>query len=182
MTPAFDERLRMLLHAHASPPLTSAMRQISRIGAPAVLIGVGAVIVFWLMRAGRRRTALRFAISVAGAEVLEQLLKLAFHRPRPPTFFGLAVPAGYSFPSGHAVVSFAFFGALVLLAAPRRWWHFIAAAAAIAAIGFSRVYLGMHYPSDVLGGWVAAAVWLFSVAWVLRLPHLPKRTPPARST
>ena len=100
-------------------------------------------------------------------EVLDQLLKVAFHRPRPPTLFGLAGPAGYSFPSGHALVSFAFFGALAVFAAPRRWLRYIVAALPVAAIGYSRIYLGVHYPSDVLGGWAAAAVWVFSVTFIM---------------
>jgi undecaprenyl-diphosphatase len=112
---------------------------------------------------------LRFAIAIGGAEVLDQLLKLLFHRARPATFFGLPEPMSYSFPSGHALVSFAFFGALAVFVSPRRWWYAIAAALPIAAIGYSRIYLGMHYPSDVLGGWVAAAIWLFSLSWARRV-------------
>jgi undecaprenyl-diphosphatase len=163
MTPAFDERLRMLVHAQANPALTAMMRAISMIGEPAVLIALGVLVIVFFVRAGRRRAAVLFLIAVAGAELLDQLLKLVFHRARPATFFGLAEPMGYSFPSGHALVSFAFFGALVVFAAPQRRWYYIAAALPIAAIGFSRVYLGMHYPTDVLGGWAVAAVWLCCV-------------------
>ncbi|MGA2737972.1 MAG: phosphatase PAP2 family protein [Bryobacteraceae bacterium] len=168
MTPAFDEPIRALVHAHASPALTVAMRAISALGEPAFLIVLGVPVVFWLVRTGRTRAMLRFAIAIVGAEVLDQLLKLLFHRARPTIFFGLPKPMGYSFPSGHALVSFAFFGALVVFASPRRWWYYIAAAVPIAAIGYSRIYLGMHYPSDVLGGWAAAAIWLFSVSWARR--------------
>ena len=171
MTPAFDHSIRMAVHAHATPALTAAMRAVSMIGEPTVLIVAGFAAALWLLRTGRERTALRFAAILAGAEILDQLLKLAFHRPRPAVFFGLAEPMGYSFPSGHSLVSFAFFGALALFAAPRRWWYFLAAAVPIAAIGFSRVYLGMHYPSDVLGGWATAAVWLFVVRLAIRGRH-----------
>ncbi len=124
MTPAFDHSIRMAVHAHATPALTAAMRAVSMIGEPTVLIVAGFAAALWLLRTGRERTALRFAAILAGAEILDQLLKLAFHRPRPPVFFGLAEPMGYSFPSGHSLVSFAFFGALALFAAPRRWWYF----------------------------------------------------------
>jgi undecaprenyl-diphosphatase len=167
-TQQFDDRIRTLVHVHASPALTAIMRGFSLIGQPAVLIALGALILF-LMRNERPRRTLLFAVTVAGAEVLDQLLKLLFHRPRPATFFGVAEPMGYSFPSGHALVSCAFFGALAVFAAARtgrrarRWLYYTAAAAPIAAIGLSRVYLGMHYPTDVLGGWAAGAAWLFSV-------------------
>lgn len=166
-TRQFDDGVRMLVHGHANPALTAAMREISRFGAPAVLIAVGAVIVIWLACAGRRRTAWLFAVTVAGAEIFEELLKLVFRRPRPPAFFGLAESTGYSFPSGHAVVSLTFFSALALFVMPRRWLYYIAAALPVAAIGYSRIYLGVHYPSDVLAGWAAAAVWLFSVASIV---------------
>jgi undecaprenyl-diphosphatase len=168
MTQAFDERIRALVHAHASPTLTDLMRGVSLIGEPAVLITLGAFVIFWLVWKGRARTALLFGVVVAGAELLDQLLKLLFHRLRPAVFFGLAEPAGYSFPSGHALVSFAFFSALAVFATPRRWWYFLLAALPIAAIGLSRVYLGMHYPSDVLGGWAAGAILLFSVSLARR--------------
>lgn len=168
-TQQFDDRLRALVHAHASPALTAVMRGVSFIGAPGALIPAGAIVVFWLVRAGRPRTAVLFLVTVLGAEALEQLLKLVFRRTRPAAFFGLAEPAGYSFPSGHALVSCAFFGALAVVVAARpgnrarRWTYCVAAALAAAAIGFSRVYLGMHYPTDVLGGYAAALVWLSTV-------------------
>src|ERR1019366_9092030 len=161
-TQQFDDRIRMLVHAHADPALTTAMRGVSLIGEP------------WFLRKGWRRTVLLFAITLAGAEVLDQLLKLMFHRPRPATFFALTEPMGYSFPSGHALVSCAFFGGLAVFAAARtgsrarRCLYYIVAALLIAAIGFSRIYLGVHYPSDVLGGYAAAVVWLFSVALAQR--------------
>ena len=167
-THAIDDRIRMVVHANSDPTLTAVMRAVSLIGEPWFLIALGAATVVFLARIEGRRTVLLFAITVAGAEVLDQLLKLAFHRARPPAFFGLAEPMGYSFPSGHALVSCAFFGALAVFAAPRTvrrprpWLYYMAAALAIAAIGFSRVYLGMHYPSDVLGGYAAGVAWLFS--------------------
>jgi membrane-associated phospholipid phosphatase len=159
----FDNRVRMFVHAYANPALTALMRGISLIGDPGVLVALTVPVMVWFVRTGRARTVLMFAIAMAGAELLDQLLKLAFHRPRPATFFGLAQPMGYSFPSGHALVSLAFFGALAVFVARRRWLYYVAAAISVAAIGLSRVYLGMHYPTDVLGGWAAAAAWLFSV-------------------
>jgi undecaprenyl-diphosphatase len=100
---------------------------------------------------------------------LDQILKLCFHRPRPEAFFGLAIPATYSFPSGHALTATCFYGVLAgLLAARTRplagkagLWALAATLAAL--IGLSRVYLGVHYPSDVLAGYAAAVVWMAAV-------------------
>jgi undecaprenyl-diphosphatase len=173
-TRRFDDAIRLLLHQHASPALTSAMRAASFIGSPVFLIPLGILVVALFLRQGRPVTARLFVITVIGGEVLDQILKLAFHRTRPVAFFGLPEPLGYSFPSGHALASCAFYGVLAAFAAARtesrarRWIYRIAAAMVIAIIGVSRIYLGVHYPSDVLGGYAAALVWVFTVASVRR--------------
>ena len=110
-------------------------------------------------------TANPFGAMMAGAVVLENALKYAVHRTRPEPFFGTP-PESYSFPSGHALFSACFYGALAWMLAARTrnagacaaiW---TAALALIAAIGLSRVYLGVHYPTDVIGGYLVAAFWL----------------------
>jgi undecaprenyl-diphosphatase len=177
----FDDRIRMLVHAHANPALTAAMRGLSSIGTPACLMVLGALVVILYARAGRPRTATLFVIAVLGAELLDQLLKLLFHRTRPVAFFGLAEPMGYSFPSGHSLVSCVFFGVLAAFAAmrtesrARRWLYYGAAALLIGAIGFSRIYLGVHYLSDVLAGYAAAVVWVFSVVSARRWRRRARR-------
>jgi undecaprenyl-diphosphatase len=96
-------------------------------------------------------------------------------------FFGLAEPIGYSFPSGHSLVSCVFFGVLAAFAAARtesrarRWLYYIVAALMIGAIGFSRIYLGVHYLSDVLAGYAGAIVWVFSVASARRWRRRARR-------
>jgi undecaprenyl-diphosphatase len=112
-----------------------------------------------------------------GAEALDQILKLLFNRPRPEPFFGLAAPITHSFPSGHAMVSCCFFGVLAVILAARgapwaasrskRMAIFAVAAILVALMGFSRVYLGFHYPTDVLAGYAAAVVWLAVVRTAL---------------
>jgi undecaprenyl-diphosphatase len=169
-TRRFDDAIRLLLHQHASPALTGAMRAASFIGSPVFLIPLGILVFALYLRQGRPLTARLFVITVIGGEVLDQVLKLAFHRTRPAAFFGLPEPLGYSFPSGHALAACAFYGVVAAFAAARtesrtrRWIYRIAAAIVIAIIGVSRIYLGVHYPSDVLGGYAAALVWVFTVA------------------
>jgi undecaprenyl-diphosphatase len=176
-TQAADNHIRMLVHAQATPHLTTLMRGFSQMGEPAFLIGLGVLIIAEQTRRGRRRTALLFFLTVLGAELLDQILKQVFHRVRPVAFFGLTEPMGYSFPSGHAMVSCTFFGVLAAMAAARtesrlwRWLYYSMATALVAAIGFSRIYLGVHYPSDVLAGYCGAVVWVSCVAWARRLTH-----------
>lgn len=167
---AWDDHIRQILQAHVAPALTTLMRGFSLVGEPVFLIVLGALVIAAQAWKGKPRAALLFFLTVVGSEVLDQLLKLVFHRTRPAAFFGLAEPMGYSFPSGHALVACTFFGALAAMAAAhiesrtRRWFYYAAAGALIAAIGFSRIYLGVHYPSDVLAGYAAAVVWVSIVA------------------
>ena len=168
-----DTPIRNAVHARSSPPLTAVMRGVSLFGSEVCLAPLGVILVWWLVAVKRRRAAVVFAVAALGAEALDQIMKLLFDRPRPEPFFGLASPIPHSFPSGHAMVSCCFFGVLaVILTArepsrARRISIFAAAAILVALMGFSRVYLGFHYPTDVLAGYAAAVVWLAVVRAVL---------------
>lgn len=112
-----------------------------------------------------RREALWMVVTILGALVLDLSLKYAFHRPRPVPFF-VPVPYTYSFPSGHSLFSFSFYGVLAGLLTRRirsrmlRVLIWTLAAVLVAAIGLSRIYLGVHYPSDVIAGYLAASLWV----------------------
>jgi len=173
-TAGFDEQVRSAVHRHATPAVTAFMRDVSLLGSvyfllPAVLI---AITVFLLRR--QRFNAVVLAVVMAGALVLEVTLKLAFHRIRPQPFFGIVLPSTYAFPSGHALASLCFYGGMAWIVR-RRFRHrmarvmtWILAVGLIALIGLSRIYLGVHYPSDVLGGYLAAIVWVCAVATATR--------------
>jgi undecaprenyl-diphosphatase len=142
----------------------------SAIGESYVLLPLSAVIVFALWRSGHRHRAILFTIAMTGALLVDEALKLTFRRARPQPFFDYPLPHSYSFPSGHALFSVVFFGTLAALISPglhAKWKRALlwAAAALLAAIiGFSRVYLGVHYPTDVIAGYAAALVWVLAVA------------------
>jgi undecaprenyl-diphosphatase len=165
-TMQLDTSLRDAVHGWASPALTVLMRAFTTLGAGFFLLAMGAILIGYLVTTGGRRRAVLLATVTLSAELLLQVLKLAFHRLRPAVFFGLSPAETYSFPSGHAFVATVF---CALVAAgfmagqtSRAKRHAIAAMAILVslAIGFSRVYLGYHYPSDVVGGWLLAVAWL----------------------
>lgn len=177
----FDAAVRDGVHAWATPPLTAFFRVVTQFGSEVVLVPLGSVVVWRFAAAGRRHAAVLFVIAALGGEALDFMLKVLFRRTRPEVFFGLAAPQTYSFPSGHAMLSVCFYGVLAALVAPRlesrgrRAAMWAGAAVAAALIGLSRVYLGVHYPSDIVAGYAAAVVWVFSVRagygiWLRRRP------------
>ena len=165
----FDTAVRDAIHAWASTPLTYAMRGVTQLGSAPVLVALGILVVVGLAIQRRRRAALLFIAACLGAEALSDILKLVFRRPRPEAFFGFAEPATYSFPSGHSVMSACFYGVVAAILTTRMESRatkiaiWTGAALLAMAIGFSRVYLGVHYPSDVLAGYAAAAIWVGAV-------------------
>jgi membrane-associated phospholipid phosphatase len=174
-TQHFDHAIREWVHQYASVGMTRAMNAISLMGYDVLIFEL--VIAFaafaWLRW---RRAAVWLAIAMTGSLLLDLTLKYAYHRARPTAFFGTA-PHSYSFPSGHALCSLCFYGVLAGLLSARtksltlRILIWIVAVALVIAIGLSRIYLGVHYPSDVLAGYLAATVW---VGTVIVLDHIRK--------
>lgn len=166
----FDDSIREAVHRIASPVLTTLMLFITRLGSARVLVPLGICVgvVFILLR--WKRALAFFVFTMAGEIILEFVLKTSFARARPETFFDYPPPSSYSFPSGHAFASLCFYGILAWLITARlqnkvlKFAVWALAAALIFLIGASRVYLGVHYPSDVIGGYLTAVIWVVTVA------------------
>jgi membrane-associated phospholipid phosphatase len=163
----FDVMLLEWFHAHSTMEGVDIFAAISSLGSPPVLTGLGAVVAVifavkrsWILFAG-------WLAALGGVGVLDELLKHIIRRPRPP--YALAILHGYSFsfPSGHAMASLIAYGMIAYLLAvfwAKRWWLRVGivatAAILILSIGVSRLYLGVHYFSDVVGGYAAGVIWL----------------------
>jgi membrane-associated phospholipid phosphatase len=172
-TQHFDQVVREWVHRYASPGMTRAMSAISLLGYNVLIVElVIALVVFAKLH--WRRAALWLAVAMTGSLVLDLTLKYIYHRARPTAYFGMA-PHSYSFPSGHALCSFCFYSVMAGLLSARikslawRLLIWVAAVALVIAIGVSRIYLGVHYPSDVAAGYLAATVW---VGTVIVLDHV----------
>jgi undecaprenyl-diphosphatase len=175
VTPVLDDRIRLAVHELASPRVTAVMRALSRYGGPSGLTPIGLALALAFLIKRWHRGALLVVITMAGAGLLDLLLKQTFGRVRPAAFFDYPLPASHSFPSGHAFFAASFFGGLAVLVSDRvrsrllRGAVWIVAVSLTLLIGLSRVYLGVHYPSDVLAGYAAATVWVAAVAFGDRL-------------
>jgi undecaprenyl-diphosphatase len=165
-----DTAIRDTIHAMASPRLTRLMIAVSLYGGPTSLITVGLVVAAGFLWRGWHRGVLLIVVTMAGAGLVDTLLKLAFGRTRPAPFFDYPLPQSLSFPSGHAFFSASFLGGFAVLISGRirspvlRILLWLVALGLILLIGFSRVYLGVHYPSDVLAGYAVAVLWVTAVA------------------
>jgi undecaprenyl-diphosphatase len=179
--PVLDDRLRVAIHRLSSPGLTRLMIAVSRYGGPEWVVPLGGLIAGIFALRGWRRGALLVVVAMAGAGLLDTLLKLAFGRARPTAFFDYPLPRSHSFPSGHAFFAATVLGGLAILLTGRlrspvlRAIAWIVAIFLILLIGLSRVYLGVHYPSDVVAGYAAATVWLAGVALADRLVRSRRR-------
>jgi undecaprenyl-diphosphatase len=181
-TRAFDDWVRQAVHGHAVPGLTMVMVAASRWGAPGVLSACSAVAALVFLMRGWRRAAVLVLLTMAGASLLDGLLKQLYGRARPtPLFDFYPLPHSYSFPSGHALFATCFFGGVAVLASHRLRHRaaevavWVVAVLATVLIGVSRIYLGVHYPTDVMGGLAAGAVWVGTVALGDRLAERRRR-------
>lgn len=175
-----DAAILRFLNRHASPTLDALMVFFSRAGAPLPMVVCFAGVLLALAVRRRRGDALFFAFAVAGAMTINVTAKLIFHRSRPDLWASLVPENDYSFPSGHAMGSMATVAALAFLTwrTHWRWPVLVGGGLFVALVGLSRLYLGVHYPSDVAAGWAASYGWVAGVRAV-RAMRFPWSRPPA---
>jgi len=172
-TMLFDANVRSFVHSFSSPAVTKTMFALSFMGAGGMLVVLVAAVILFVVKKWYRGLGW-LGLTMAGAAVLSVTLKYGFHRARPVAFFGV-LPSSYSFPSGHALFSFCFYGVMAGLINARVRSHWLrvvvwSLAGLIAAgIGLSRIYLGVHYPSDVIAGYLAGAIWVSTMITVDRV-------------
>jgi undecaprenyl-diphosphatase len=148
------------------PIFTRLMLFITWLGDPLFLTGLLAVVGVWLLVRRWWSAVLYIVLAGGGVGVLNILIKQSYQRPRPNMVPMLLDPSGFSFPSGHTMGATGAYGALLVIGLyllPRRRWQAALAlliGLLVLLIGSSRVYLGVHYPTDVLGGWLAGGAWL----------------------
>jgi undecaprenyl-diphosphatase len=168
---AFDETIRAFVHGFAGVWLTAFMKFVTMLGSTLFLSVTLICILIIFIRINWKHAAVLLTVNMVGAVILNFVLKVSFARARPIPFFDTPLPDSYSFPSGHALYAACFYGVLAWLIAARirdrplkiLIWVFAVMSALL--IGLSRIYLGVHYPSDVIAGYSAAIVWVLTVIW-----------------
>ncbi len=164
----FDRVALIWIHAHSPGWLDGPMRLVTALGYYWVVLPLLAGVVFVFYRKGWKLSASLLLVSTLGSSLLTTVLKAVFERARPELFDSGYAASFYSFPSGHATVAVGFYGTLTLILAYRlsgfaRWVVVVCGVLLVLLIGFSRLYLGVHYPTDVLAGFLAAPLWVIFV-------------------
>ncbi len=161
-----DLALAQSLHAATSPGISDTLRVVTFLGEGWSQATIGVLVALALLRGRRRLWAVGWVVALAGGGLLNTALKRAFARPRPVLADPILTASGFSFPSGHSMGTFVLAGMaayLVVLHTRGTARHVGVVAIALGwsvTMGFSRMYLGVHYLTDVIGGFAAGACWL----------------------
>ena len=180
-----DLNIQTTVHSWDKPALTYLMRALTFIGSIKVFIPTLVLAVVILLLVGQKEQGIRllrkrqvstlFAMGVGGALVLNESFKAYFHRARPRVPWAIGDEHTFSFPSGHSLFSLVLYGLIAYSVLTRRdpllrrLLFTVGCAALVLGIGLSRIYLGMHWPTDVLAGYLTAAIWLSATIAVDRL-------------
>lgn len=182
----FDAPMLNMLHAMATSRLNHVFVLMTQLGYMWGVMPLDVIVLMALLVRRRFRDGLFFGIAVIGSAVLDIVAKNYFGRVRPDLWLSITPETTYSFPSGHAMGSATLGMALILLFWPTRWrWPvMIASVVFVLLVGISRVYLGVHYPSDILAGWTAAIAWTYGMYLLVdrKAPPPPPSAAPSRDT
>jgi membrane-associated phospholipid phosphatase len=159
-----DRAFLLWLHQFANPQLDRLMLFLTALGDPPAVVTIFLIASVWLVLKRHYTDGMRLAICCAGGVVINQGMKLLFAKPRPELWPRLIAETSFSFPSGHAVGAMVVYGFISYIIAKelRQYQRYIYAIASILiiAIGLSRLYLGVHYPTDIIAGYGIGFLWL----------------------
>ncbi|WP_312667853.1 phosphatase PAP2 family protein [Tissierella praeacuta] len=162
----FDVWIMDYIHTNTNPLVLSLMRFISFIGSSGFLLPIMAMIISYTIIKRKYYESKLLLISTLGSYLLNHLLKQLFQRTRPLKYF-LVEQGGFSFPSGHSMVTMTLYSTIAFLLAKNTYnhrkkaWIHILAFIVILLMGISRVYLGVHWPTDIIGGYLAGYIFYY---------------------
>src|SRR5918999_389546 len=174
LTTAFDQAIIDAIRAPTIRDLLSPLRAVTELGSTGAVVAVAALAFAFAAAIGPWRHGLVAALTILLASTANSAIKVAIRRERPELLDPIIVERGFSFPSGHSALGMVAYGILAVLASrsrlPQPWRTIIVVAlgALVALIGISRIWLGVHYPTDVLAGWAAGGVIVLAFATLTR--------------
>ncbi len=166
----FDAPVLFYLHSHANATFDTLMLFFTRAGSAMVLLPFDVVLGLILLRRLQRFQAVFWIVAVGGTAMLNLSAKHLYGRSRPGLWVASVQETTYSFPSGHAMHSMAVVAALIALSWHTQWRlpTIVLGTAFVAMVGLSRVYFGVHFPSDILAGWAASLAWVTGVHFIVQ--------------
>lgn len=173
---AFDQTILLGIHQFANPTLDRLMLTITSLGNPLAVVAIPAITFAILLWRRYYQEAKIFVIDCLGGVVLSNGLKLVFSKPRPNLWQSAVEETSFSYPSGHALGSTILYGFLAYILATRypqlAGLIYAFAVLLIAAIGLSRLYLGVHWPTDIIAGYSIGFLWVMFCVTMLKLQKL----------
>lgn len=161
----FDQPILLFVHSFASPFLNAFFTTVTHLGESIYILIVAMILAAYFAYKRAYQKAVVLLLSMGGIVVANTVLKFIFQRDRPTLWAHLVSETNFSFPSGHAMISIGFAMALVAI-----FWNtkyrvitIVLAAIGTLLVGLSRLYLGVHYPSDILAGWCVSVAWVLLV-------------------
>ena len=170
----WDMPILEAIHVRTPAQMDIFAEVLTRFGSFWLVLSITIAIALVLLPQRRWRSIVYLLTTVLGSIVINRTAKLLMHRVRPQLWNSPAPEFDYSFPSGHAMSSMSLVAALVILTwgnREKRWSVLIVGSLFVLAIGWTRLYLGVHFPSDILAGWMAALAWAIGVSLLIK-PHL----------
>lgn len=169
----WDISILTAVHASAQAQLDVFATTVTDLGIFWGVAPVATVISLIFLRYRRWRSLIYLLIALSSSYLINHIAKFLFHRVRPHLWEPASPLTSFAFPSGHAMSSMTLVAALVVLTWGSRWFWptFLAGSVYAVTIGWTRVYLGVHYPSDILAGWMISIAWAIGLSLLVK-PHL----------
>lgn len=167
----WDVPVLLAVHSTANPQLDVVVTMLTKLGVFWGVFPIATVTALLLFNRRRWRSLTYLIVTLLGSIIINRTAKVLLHRVRPHLWESPAPEFDYGFPSGHAMSSMTLVAVLVILTwrSPWRWLVLIVGTIFVLVIGWTRLYLGVHYPSDILAGWMVSVGWAVGVSLIIRL-------------
>ncbi|MDV2992443.1 MAG: hypothetical protein N4J56_002097 [Chroococcidiopsis sp. SAG 2025] len=177
----WDTLILQGIHATAQPQLDSIAVTLTQFGSSTILFPVISAIALVMLLRRRWRSLIYLLTTVIGSAIINRAVKLLMHRVRPELWTSPAPELDFGFPSGHAMNSMTLVAALVILTWGSPWCLLVLIGGSLyaIAIAWTRLYLGVHFPSDILAGWMVSVAWAIGVSFLVRLKRTAAIAPHA---